>query len=362
MKKVMIWGWFGFENLGDDLLLNTMLQNINNKNIDITIPMAKEYRFKDNVIQVKRSYKNLILGYLQNDILIIGPGGLFPFDNKLKVGIYLITVLLWKLFNKKVIFWGIGISEKISKLSAILWKNIIKNTDLFITRNKSFLMKLGHTENKKIHSMSDTVFSLKLNLKKKDESPIIGISCANLKKEKDKAFKENVKIWIDTIEELLHKGFSVELLAFTKGQDDVMIKTIKNNFYDNNKVVLVCYNEINDIIGDWGKYTMIIGMRFHSCILSIIAGVPFLPIAYGHKTYSLAKDTGLEEYTLIWNSFQKEYYGKIYNITADDIIKKVDMIMTNKESIKEKIKLAYSKNRKSSNNAFKELEYIIAED
>ena len=25
MRRVMIWGWFGFENLGDDLLLRTML-------------------------------------------------------------------------------------------------------------------------------------------------------------------------------------------------------------------------------------------------------------------------------------------------------------------------------------------------
>lgn len=35
-KKVLLWGWYGFENLGDDLLLKTMLQHLHG---DITVPM-----------------------------------------------------------------------------------------------------------------------------------------------------------------------------------------------------------------------------------------------------------------------------------------------------------------------------------
>lgn len=40
MKKILLWGWYGFENLGDDLLLKTMLQHLHG---DITVPMQKPY-------------------------------------------------------------------------------------------------------------------------------------------------------------------------------------------------------------------------------------------------------------------------------------------------------------------------------
>ena len=28
MKRILLWGWYDFENLGDDLFLDTMLQHL----------------------------------------------------------------------------------------------------------------------------------------------------------------------------------------------------------------------------------------------------------------------------------------------------------------------------------------------
>lgn len=86
MRRVLLWGWYGFENLGDDLLLDTMLQHLQG---EITVPMNKSYELQ-NVNEVSRSYENLVIGAFRNDVLIIGPGGLFPFDNKVKVLLYYI--------------------------------------------------------------------------------------------------------------------------------------------------------------------------------------------------------------------------------------------------------------------------------
>ena len=89
-KSVFLWGWYGFENLGDDLLLYTMLKHLHG---DITVPIQKLYVLPD-VTQVKRSYGNLLRGAFFHDAVIIGPGGLFPFDNKAKVMLYyMITVI-----------------------------------------------------------------------------------------------------------------------------------------------------------------------------------------------------------------------------------------------------------------------------
>lgn len=64
-------------------------------------------------------------------------------------------------------------------------------------------------------------------------------------------------------------------------------------------------------------------MRFHSLVLSILAGVPAVPIAYGHKTFSLAEMCGLKDYTLIWNTFQEEYYGEKIDASSEQILKKL---------------------------------------
>lgn len=55
-QKILLWGWFGFENLGDDLLLNTMLENLSPYSGTITVPMRSQYDIKyQNVKQSRLS-------------------------------------------------------------------------------------------------------------------------------------------------------------------------------------------------------------------------------------------------------------------------------------------------------------------
>ena len=75
-QKILLWGWFGFENLGDDLLLNTMLENLSPYSGTITVPMRSQYDIKyQNVKQNERNYAALFREILHNDMLIIGKEG-----------------------------------------------------------------------------------------------------------------------------------------------------------------------------------------------------------------------------------------------------------------------------------------------
>lgn len=224
MRRILLWGWCGFENLGDDLLLDTMLQYIKG---DVTVPMNKQYGI-EGIKEVTRSYPKLVMGALHNDVLIIGPGGLFPFDNKIKTLFYYVVSKMWKILGRKVIFFGIGISERMSNFSTILWRKMAQNADLFIPRSKKVLDRIGLDETETIHSMADTVFASKLKQTKQcmNNDNRIGISIANLKAENVKAFDDAVKIWVEVIRGLLEKGYKVDLIAFTKGNDEKMIDRI----------------------------------------------------------------------------------------------------------------------------------------
>ena len=359
MRRVLLWGWYGFENLGDDLLLDTMLQHLQGK---ITVPMNKSYALQ-NANEVSRSYKELVLGAFKNDALIIGPGGLFPFDNKPKVFLYYLITRLWILMGRKVIFFGIGISEKMGGLSAVLWRRMAKTADLFITRSENVLERIKSIESEKIHAMADCVFASEVaNETEYPEEKRVVISVANLQNDNHKAFDDTVEKWSEVVKKLINKGFSVDLIAFTKGADDKMIDAILSNLKNCvcvGGVQPVYYSQATNAVSSWNRYKFAICMRFHSLVLSILNDVPAIPIAYGHKTFSLAEKCGLNDYLLVWNTYQSEYFGKTIDISASQILEKVDLLCNSIDSAKTEILKNKCSLIGSASAAFIQLEKIL---
>lgn len=360
-QRIMLWGWFGFENLGDDLLLNTMISKLLAKDRLITIPMQSKYVIEqENVKQISRSYKELVKGAFNNDVLIIGPGGLFPFDNPKKVLIYFFITLLWKLCGRKVAYFGVGISERMSNLSKKLWRSITILSDLFFTRSPSVIEELGLVESPRIQAMADAVFASNVEFIRCLHTNKIGIFVANLQQEgMERTYKSFVQTWQKTILALLERGFSVDLIAFTKNTDDQLITDIASAFLKRGGVRTVRYENSFDAIKKMQEYKITISMRFHALVLSLLANVPSVPIAYGQKTYSLALRSGLSEYVLIWNSFQKEYYGYVQELSADDLIEKVDLLISNYDQAKGKIACNTEELKTSSRNAMIQLLKLV---
>ena len=100
-------------------------------------------------------------------------------------------------------------------------------------------------------------------------------------------------------------------------------------------------------------------MRFHSLVLSILAGVPAVPIAYGHKTLSLAELCGLKEYALVWNTFQDEYYGERIDISSEQILEKIDQLLANMQDTKLMITEHQQGFVNSANESFEQLLKVI---
>ena len=107
------------------------------------------------------------------------------------------------------------------------------------------------------------------------------------------------------------------------------------------------------------RYKFTISMRFHALVLSLLAEVPTVPIAYGHKTYSLAEKSGLSEYVMIWNSFQKEYYGYTKNMVADDLLQKVDSIISQYNEVRETMKQSAENLKASAKDAMNQLLTLV---
>ena len=360
-QKVMLWGWFGFENIGDDLLLSTMLDNLTSDSRFITIPMSTEYDIAiDNLKKINRSYKELFKGAFNNEVLIIGPGGLFPFDNAKKVFIYLMVTLLWKMLGHRVAYFGVGISDRMSFVSKKLWGMISSLSDLFITRSPHVIENLGLSESSKKYTMADTVFASKLSFAESYDEDRVAVFVANLKQPgMEKEYSDAVKTWQEIVSALLDRGLAVDLFAFTKGTDDKLVSDVATAFIKRGGVCVIFYEDVFNSVTELKKYKFTISMRFHALVLSLLAEVPAIPIAYGKKTYSLAQNGGLSEYVLIWNSFQKEYYGRTQDMSANDLMKKVDLLLLKYKEVKENMTQETEALKLSARSAMKQLLELI---
>lgn len=363
-EKILLWGWFGEENIGDDLLLNTFLAKIASNRREFTIPMATKYAFSQrNIHEIQRSYSALFYEAIRCDTLIIGPGGLFPFDDIPKLIAFLNAVCIWKLLNRKVIFFGIGISEKMSRFSTFLWRQIIKKTDLFLTRSPGLLKKIGIQESKTVHTISDTAFASDIKFREMGKSKCALVSVANIYSDKDSsAFHDSVNVWSYIVQRIIAKGYNVDLVAFTKGLDDELIVAIKSNLSSlENHIHIINYTTLLNSLNNWGEYSFSVCMRFHALVLSILADVPPFSLAYGHKTYSLAKLSNLEEYTMIWNCFQKRYYGVNVEFSIDKFNQKFEHFLSNQNNIRTALVQEREKHIESALQSFYKLENSLDE-
>lgn len=176
----------------------------------------------------------------------------------------------------------------------------------------------------------------------------------------DNIYKIFVKTWQEIVSSLLNRGFDVDLIAFTKNTDDQLISDIQSAFPEQ-RVRTVRYKNSLDEVKRLPEYRITVSMRFHALVLSLLAGVPSIPVAYGQKTYLLAMQSGLSEYTLIWNSFQKEYYGYVKELSSDDLVQKIDLMLSNYDDTKNIIRARTDELKKSARTAMDQLLKLISQ-
>ena len=129
MKNIFLFGYYGFDNLGDDLILTSIIEKFNSEfkfNV-LTYNYQKTSELVD-VTPVSRSKFFAIINCIKNsDIIATGGGSLLQDETSSKsLYFYLGLILLGELFNKKVIFNQNGIILKIflRKIISIEWSSI----------------------------------------------------------------------------------------------------------------------------------------------------------------------------------------------------------------------------------------------
>ena len=323
MKRIMISGYYGFDNLGDEAILGSMIKMIKriNQDIEITILSNKaeqtSKRYDVNAVYRYDIFK-IMSTMKRSDIFISGGGSLLQDVTSMKsVPYYLGLIFLGKVFNLKTIFFAQGVGPLNSKFNRFLVSKILKNTDYISVRDKDskqLLKEIGINDNV-VNLTEDPVYGLynkESNEIKSEEINKIGISVRNWN---DNNYINHITSFLNKLNK--GKDFSVDILPFHKGEDIIISNRLKNKL--KMKVNVLDYTDDFDKINKvYSTFDLFIGVRFHSLVFAAINLVPFIGISYDPKVSTLIKDFGYQ-YLITTKTVTEDLLTKEFNKLTTEI-------------------------------------------
>lgn len=329
--KVHLHGWFGFRNLGDDLLLQQAVDAIGSVDgvdrIEVGVDKS-DYLGSFLITDKELAFSSRSTGYLfrsafENDALVVGPGGLFPHRNPIKVFVYLLLTGWWKMLGKKVLYFGLGATSLQDSISIACWRRIASLSDAFLTRDSDLLNACGITETDTVYSAADAVFLGSDECRVQTDQRIAAVAFANLYGQGEEGFDSFKTDCAGLVGYLADQVDKVELLSFTAGADEQLNEQIAGLLGLSN-VVALSYEATLDAVSHSRNYSLVLGMRFHSVLLSAREGIPVVAISYAHKTERLMSNLGFTDECIKFCKDTDGYYERYVPLDVDLIIRKCE--------------------------------------
>lgn len=292
-KEVLISGYIGFSNFGDDAILSSLVEHLKEMECDVSALSANPELTKENFDIFTYKFNNIpqiFYAIKNNDILVSGGGSLLQNVTSNKSLIYyLLIIFLAKIFNKKVVIFAQGIGPIKGKFYQGLTKNILKICDVVTVRN-SFSQRL--LSKWKINSKLVIDPVLEISTPPYDPKGIVGVQL------RPYAFLESN--FVKNLAKKITEKFSdrkIQIFPFQKKLDE----EICNEFYELLKkenpqidAEIIEYQSIEQINECFSHLEYLFAMRFHACILGLKSGVKTLPLSYDEKVVNLAQDFGID--------------------------------------------------------------------
>ncbi|MGB6606865.1 MAG: polysaccharide pyruvyl transferase CsaB [Atribacterota bacterium] len=344
ITKIMISGYYGFNNTGDEAILKSMVGAFKEK-----IPQIKITVLSQNPLQTSQNYQVKAINRLHlidimrclrdTNLFISGGGGLLQ-DSTGKgwsILYYLGLILAAKTVKVPVMIYAQGIGPVNKQINKKLIKWILNKVDLITVRDKpskELLENLGVVK-PSIYVNSDPVFLLKKKninniidrhpliqqLINSDNRPLIGVSVREYKGNG----LDSKSIFAQAADYLVENYQAKIIFLPFKFDEDVYSSEEILSLMKNKAEVLKIKLEPEELLSVLSRLSLLVGVRLHSIIFSSIANIPFVAFNYDPKVKYFVEDLGLSELLL--------EIGE--DISLKNIQEKVEYIRENNDKIKD---------------------------
>jgi polysaccharide pyruvyl transferase CsaB len=348
--KILIIGWYGYDNLGDDLLLNVIVDFFDRDKNEIYYTAPK--KVIDNGINIKLSTKKELMKlicklYQFNSIVLGGGTYLRDLGNKKNLKIKLIILSVAILLRKKIILFGSGIGPFSYNKNSFLLRFVFKNITTPLLRDKNSCEIYRKITGKDSILTPDPVMLLSQNKN-------INNYADNGKKGKKKVIAFSLREWhdhnaiinnsnfynkfIDTIFHFIKdksSEYDFQFLIFQNNTVDKMaddLKVYEDILLKSNDLSLKCIHlntNIKELCNVYNNFDILIGMRLHSLILGSIFDKKMIAISYEPKVNSFMNELNIEEFSINFEDLTLEnLYFQYNNLIKQDYSQgKKDMLL-----------------------------------
>ncbi len=331
---VVISGYYGYKNSGDEALLKATISDLKKliPKINIVVLSATP-RLTGRLHEVSSIHRfNLIKIFFilrRTKLLISGGGSLMQDVTSTKSIIYYLTIIRLALYNKaKVMLYANGIGPIFYRKNRAKVYSVVNRVDCITLRDeisRDELVKLGIDE-QRIIITADPAYTL-------DASPELRVT--DILKQEGLApnksyFVVSVRNWkylkknfIDEVVsacEYIYNKYSLipVFLPMQKNTDTDILRRIM--FKMSGKSVMIKDNyDVEDVLGIVKYSKFIIGMRLHTLIYASKTAAPLIGISYDPKIEGFMDFVG------------QKFHLDVSDVSADKITGFVDTIMANRD-------------------------------
>lgn len=319
-KKVLISGYYGFNNFGDEAILEVLIKKLKTLKSDITVfskdPKATAQTHKVRAVP-SFSYFNLKKEIKKCDVLISGGGSLLQDVTSLKSLAYYLYIINTALkLNKKVIIFAQGIGPIKNKIGQFFTKKILQQCDLVTVRDEKSLFLLRGW-GIKCELVCDPLFDLALV--GSNPSNKVGVQLRSFRTLSEKLLK---KLAVQILQDFgRHK---IEIFSFQDTLDLEVCKHFEKILHSIDPLARteVVHNQSSaEILKRISQLDYMIAMRFHACLVCLKYGIKTLAICYDEKVDKLAKEAQIPAIGML----AKENYGVLFENLR--FLKKSDLLI-----------------------------------
>lgn len=290
MKKAVISGYYGFENFGDEISLQVIVNYLKDNGVNVTVLSSKpDLTAMENEVNSFYTFSifDIVRQIFVSDVLISGGGSLLQDKTSQKSFYYYIFVLMVaKLLGKKIIIFSQGLAPLKSKLSEMVLSFVLKNVNYISLRDEesqNYAKGLGA----KAKTFSDAVWALNKSSILRHNKLIVQL------REWNKLTDEKISILAKLITEK-YRSHKVEILSLQDDKDLEVCQKLHDELKNNSFDVQVLHGlSTKEIVEAIASARSLIAMRYHACLVGLKQGLNILALSYDEKVTNLAKEFNL---------------------------------------------------------------------
>ena len=363
-KKLVLHGYYGFDNLGDEAILEAAVRRIGAmKDVELIVLSSNPARTTKqyDVASSKRTNPYaLIRDITRCHLLVQGGGGLLQDKTSFRSLLYYISVLLLAYILGRRVFilaQGLGpfkrfssewlVKEFLSQAVAVTLRDISSiaflkvhmplHTPLELVADPAFLLQPCSDER-----LKDVLFEEDLD---EIDQPLFGVAVKGSVKDK------RAIVGLAQAVDIIARGYDMHpvFVPFHHPSDTKFAEKIAALMQEKPTILKKRWLP-SEFLGLFGRFEFVLGMRLHSLIFAAKAKVPFAGISYDPKI-----DEFLRE-------FDFKPVGRVPILGPEGISEAMEDILENRDEYRAKIVKTVYKLEERAEKAFKLLEHIIFAD